>query len=545
MSTAAGTKMPSDERLTLSWFGKEKTLLRTQQGKYEWVERNDLRVDEVRLLHEIDAIGEGNGTLPGDNLVIVGDSYHALRALTRIPEYAKEYRGRIAQIYIDPPFNTGQAFTVYSDTLAHSVWLTMMRDRLRILHELLAPAGTIWVHLDSTEVHRCRCVMDDEFGHENYLATVIWQRTTAKSLARRTMGTMHEQILVYGASQSAELRPLFLPLEEEYQASRFSHEDSRGFYDTGDLTAGSYRPHLDSGQPWKGFDPSARRRCWAAPSSLLTELGLDADQISRLSMREKLDALDRAGYIHWPDKLDGFPRYKKYVHRIKGRLLGDLWTDIKVINSQAIEQTGFPTQKPEALLRRILQMGSQPGDIVLDCFAGSGTTAAVAQKMGRRWVIVELEADTVGAYVQPRLSRVVRGVDPGGITKAVSWIGGGQFRILNIGDSIYEEIDGHLFISERITNGAFAMAVCPQLGFSAASDPPFVGRKGKSRLAVLDGVADVETVRAVVARLNVGESVVVVAKAVTREAEKLLTQLSSGSRLEKVPSGLLGQNVCR
>ena len=131
--------MPSDERLTLSWFGKDQTLIRTQLGGYEWVERNDLRVDEVRLLHETDAIGEVGVALPGDNLVIASDSYHALRALTRIPEYANEYRGKVTQIYIDPPFNTGQAFTAYADALAHSVWLTMMRDRLRALHELLAP----------------------------------------------------------------------------------------------------------------------------------------------------------------------------------------------------------------------------------------------------------------------------------------------------------------------------------------------------------------------------------------------------------------------
>jgi adenine-specific DNA-methyltransferase len=535
--------MPSDERLTLSWFGKDKTLLRTPQGRYEWVERSDLRVDEVRLLHEIDAVGATGVASPGDNLAIVGDSYHALRALTRIPEYASEYRGKVTQVYIDPPFNTGQAFATYSDLLEHSVWLTMMRDRLRALHELLTPTGTIWVHLDSTEVHRCRCLMDDEFGHENYLGTVIWQRTTAKSLARRTMSTMHEQILVYGASGAAELRPLFLPLEDTYQARRFSHEDSRGLYDTGDLTAGSHRPHLDSGRPWRGFDPGARRRCWAVPSSLLIELGLDAVEISQLSMREKLDVLDEAGYIHWPDKPNGFPRYKKYLYRAKGRLLGDLWTDIKVINSQATEQRDFPTQKPEALLRRILQMGSQPGDIVLDCFAGSGTTAAVAQKMERRWVIVELESGTVDAHIRPRLTGVVSGADPGGITKAVGWMGGGGFRVLTLGDTIYEQLDGRWLIAERATNGDFAMAICPQLGFSVAADPPFVGRKGRLRLAVLDGVADVDNVRALVSRLNVGERVVVVAKAVTSAAETLLAELSPGSSIQKAPRGLMERSV--
>jgi len=262
-------------------------------------------------------------------------------------------------------------------------------------------------------------------------------------------------------------------------------------------------------------------------------------------MREKLNALDEAGYIHWPDKVDGFPRYKKYLHRAKGRLVGDLWTDINVINSQATERTGFPTQKPEALLRRVLQMGSRPGDIVLDCFAGSGTTAAVAHKMGRRWVIVELESGTVDKYIRPRLARVVSGADPGGITEEVRWTGGGGFRVLLIGDSIYEQLNGRVLLAERATNGAFAMAVCPQLGFSVSADPPFAGRRGRLRLAVLDGVADVDAVRALVSRLGVAERVVVVAKAATSEAEVLLAELSPGSCLRKAPSDLLRRRVKR
>jgi adenine-specific DNA-methyltransferase len=228
--------MVPGDRLTLSWIGKDQALIRTSRGGYEWVSRDDPRVTEVRLLHDVAVVGETVQNCVADNLLILGDSYDALRALSRIPEYAVQYRGRVRQVYIDPPFNTGQAFTTFDDALEHSVWLTMMRDRLRVLHDLLAPTGTIWVHLDSTEAHRCRCLMDDEFGPGNYLATVIWQRTTAKSLARRTLGTMHEQILVYGASDAATLNPQFRPLDNVYQTRRFSRADARGPYDTGDLT---------------------------------------------------------------------------------------------------------------------------------------------------------------------------------------------------------------------------------------------------------------------------------------------------------------------
>ncbi len=537
--------MPSVSRLTLSWVGKDQALIETAEGSYEWVERHDPRVTEVRLLYETDTVGEISEISPRDNLLIAGDSYDALRALAHIPEFAERYRGKIKQVYIDPPFNTGQAFAAYDDALEHSVWLTMMRDRLRVIHDLLAPTGTVWVHLDSTEVHRCRCLMDDEFGQDNYLGTVVWQRTTAKSLARRTMGTMHEQILVYGASEASELNPLFLPLEAAYQASRFSQRDSRGVYDTGDLTAGSHRPHLDSGQPWKGFDPGTRRRCWAVPSKILVDIGLDASEVSKLTMREKLDVLDEAGYIHWPDKFDGFPRYKKYLDRAKGRSVGDLWTDVDVINSQAMERTGFSTQKPEALIQRILDMGSNPGDTVLDCFAGSGTTAAVAHKMERRWVVVEREHRNIESFIRPRLTRVVSGVDRGGITSAVGWKKGGGFRVFSVGASIYELLAGHVFLAERATNGEFAQAVCAQLGFSVVAEPPFAGRKGRLRLAVLDGVADADTVRALVSRLDDSERVVVVAKAATQEAEMMLRELSPGSRLRKAPRDLLRRSVVR
>lgn len=537
--------MPPTGRLTLSWVGKDQALLPTAGGGYEWVDRDDPRVTDVRLLREAGSVGDIEQSPSKENLLVVGDSHDALRALANIPEYSKEYRGRVAQVYIDPPFNTGQAFETYDDALEHSVWLTMMRDRLKALHELLAPNGTIWVHLDSTEVHRCRLLMDDEFGPSNYLATVIWQRTTAKSLARRTMGTMHEQILVYGASEVAELKRLLVPLEATYQASRFSRTDDRGSYDTGDLTAGSYRPHLDSGQAWRGFNPSDKRRCWAVPSNILKEIGLDASEIKRLTMREKLDVLDEAGYIAWPDKLDGFPRYKKYLHRAKGRAIGDLWTDINVINSQAGERTGFQTQKPEALLQRVIEMGSNPGEIVLDCFAGSGTTAAVAHKMGRRWVTIESERHTVETYIRPRLERVVNGEDPGGITEATDWKKGGGFRVLTVGPSMYEVSDGRVFLAEWTADGQFAAAVCAQLGFSVSTEPPFAGRRGNIRLAVIDGVADAETVRAVIARLDETERAVVVARAVSPDAEATLKRLSPGSCLRKAPRDLFKRGVMR
>jgi adenine-specific DNA-methyltransferase len=483
----------------------------------------------------------------------------------------------------------------------------MMRERLLLIQELLSDDGTVWVHLDAAEVHRCRILMDEIFGPSNYLSTVVWQRTTAKSLAKRTMGTMHEEILVYGASEKAELQSNFTPLDAKYAAKRFSQVDERGPYDTGDLTAGSYRPHLDSGKPWRGFDPSSRRRCWAVPGGPLGEIGLEPSRTRTMGMLDKLDALDNAGYIHWPDKPGGFPRYKKYLHQAKGIALGDLWNDINVINSQAAERTGFSTQKPEALLKRILTIASRPDDIVVDCFAGSGTTAAVAHKMGRRWVTVERSSDTVKEFALPRLRGVIEGTDLGGITIEVVessaaelpddislsdvrttkrvlqalnvsdllkrgfdtdtsiaalveeieriakakkterrlWSGGGGFRVLELAPSIYDVDQGRAFLAKSATNGRFAEAVAAQLGFHIEHDAPFSGRKGRSRLAVIDGVVDVDVVRAVVSRLDDGDHTVLVGKGTTPEAGDLLRSMSPGSRLRKAPRDLLNRGVVR
>ncbi len=201
----------------------------------------------------------------------------------------------------------------------------------------------------------------------------------------------------------------------------------------------------------------------------------------------------------------------------------------------------FATPKPERLLQRIVHIATNPGDILLDCFAGSGTTAAVAHKMGRRWVTVEREAATVERFTRPRLAKVVAGEDPGGITSAVEWKGGGGFRHLKVGPSMFD-LDpdtGDVFLSEWATNGAFSEAVAVQLGFETLDEPPFCGRKGRTRLAVLDGVVGATEMEFLVASLGERERVVVVGKAFTDDAEARLRELSPGSRVRHAPHDLL------
>lgn len=541
---------PQAPLLELVWPNKDQFLLapKDDAGRPVWVPRTHPAASEVRLVEFTGTYGQVNpaSRAVADNLLFTGDSLDVLRVLAEHPEYRREYRGKIKCVYIDPPFNTGQTFEHYDDWMEHSTWLSFMRDRLLLIKDLLAPDGIVWVHLDSTEVHRARCLMDEVIGAGNYLGTVVWQRTSAKSLAKRTMGTMHESLLVYGASDQANLTTLYVPPTEEYVAKRYTQRDGRGRYDTGDLTATSHRPHLDSGKPWRGFDPSSIGRCWAVPRAPLKEAGLDDDAVAMLTMRQKLDALDEAGYVHWPTG-GGFPRLKRYLHSVKGRSVGDLWTDINVINSQAAERTDFSTQKPEALLQRVIAMSSKPDDVVLDVFGGSGTTAAAAAKMQRRWVTSELLPETVAAFIEPRLRRVVGGTDAAGITTATGWGGGGGFRSARIVESMYDVADsGVVLLSDKATNGTFARSMAAQLDFDFdAEGTPFCGRRGRMRLAVLDGSVGPDEVRLLTHALGEAERVTVVGKVVLPGTEELLASLSRGSRVRKAPRDVLADGARR
>jgi adenine-specific DNA-methyltransferase len=209
------------------------------------------------------------------------------------------------------------------------------------------------------------------------------------------------------------------------------------------------------------------------------------------------------------------------------------------------DQVAFSTPKSERLLERIVHIGSQPGDIVLDCFAGSGTTAAVAHKMGRRWVVSEIERGTVELFTQPRLETVIKGEDEGGISKTVGWSGGGGFRTVTVAPSMYEVTQFGVVLAGWATNGAFARAVAGQLGFEWQDAAPFCGVRGRMRLAVLDGAVGPEEVRQTVAALGAKERVTVVAKVVLPGSEEIMAELSRGSRVLKAPRDLLSSAARR
>lgn len=524
--------MEPSGRLELTWANKHLRLISNPDGGYEWVDPTDPRVSEVRLLHDVDTVGDD--TTDG-NLLIEGDALHALTALNRIPELARRYAGQVRLVYIDPPFNTGQAFAHYDDNLEHSVWLSMLRDRLVQLKPLLAPNGSIWVHLDDAEVHRCRVVMDEVLGAANFIGTAIWHRTKAPKNSAIHLSLDHDFLLAY-AADGRLWRSNLLPRTEAMDAKFTNRDDDpRGPWFPDNLSArnfyskGTYSITCPSGRVIAG---PPKGRFW------------------RFS-EERFKTLDADGRIWWGADGDKSPTYKLFLAEVRsGRVASTVWPPEEVgyvrngkqeIKALFPDIDPFSTPKPERLIQRVLQVASDPGDIVLDCFAGSGTTAAVAHKMGRRWVTSEREPETVSTFTRPRLEKVVKGEDPGGITDAVDWKGGGGFRLVRVGPSMFD-LDaetGDVYLAEWATNGAFSEAVAAQLGFERVGEPPFCGRKGRTRLAVLDGVVGEPEVEFLVAALDERERVVVVGQAFTEEAEPTLRRLSPGSKVRHAPHDLL------
>lgn len=399
-------------------MGKDMALIPAENGKYDyqWVEPVDPRACEVKSIETMHAVGDRAGlTGACENLLIVGDSGDALRSLGTIPEWSEKYRGQVKLVYIDPPFNTEQTFEHYADQLEHSIWLTMMRDRVRDIKPLLADDASIWVHLDDSEVHRMRVVLDEEFGPENFIAEVVWQKVYTVKNSAKYLSKDHDTILVYAVDK---------PQWQRNRLPRTSAMDAR-----------YSNPDDDPRGPWKAKPLQANKPYSKGRYSVTTPggrviAGPPPGTYWRISESE-LFRLDRDGQVWWGRDGNGTPNTKTYLGVVDGKIPQTIWRYDEVgHNDQAKREvqalvpaeSPFSTPKPERLLARIVQIGSNPGDLVLDCFAGSGTTAAVAHKMGRRWLTIELSDENVEKFVAPRLQKVVAGSDPGGITSVTARI---------------------------------------------------------------------------------------------------------------------------
>lgn len=510
--------MPDYEgRLELTWTNKSQSLLAHEDSSYQWLPPSDYRVAEVRLLHSIEAVGEVHHERDRakDNLLIQGDALNALTSLIQLPEFAREYAGKVKLAYLDPPFNTQQSFLHYDDALEHSVWLTMMRDRLMQVRTLLAPDGSIYVHCDTSEGHYLKVLLDEVFGRGNFRNELIWKRSTAHSdtkQGRREYGSIHDVLLFYSKGEQWTWNTQYTAHDEKYIRSHYTMVEPG--------TGRRYR--LDNLTAPGG----------AAKGNPLYEV-MGVTRYWRYS-REKMQALIDEGRVVMPQAGE-VPAYKRYLDETPGVPLQDLWTDINAVNSQAVEAEGYATQKPEALLERIIRTSSDEGDVVLDCFLGSGTTAAVAHKLGRRWLGVEWSQENIESYTKSRLRKVVEGQGTAGATRQ----GGGGFRVLAVAPSMFDAVDGQVFLSDWATNATLAEVTAAQLHYDFELDPPFCGRRGRSRLAVIDGLVNAAVVQLLLDALAEGERLMVCGTAIDPEARPVLKERLPGSSMRKIPQSIL------
>lgn len=581
-------------RLELTWTNKGRQLLSHEDGSYEWTERGDYRVSEVRLLHGVTTVGEVHSSTQRakDNLLIRGDALHALSSLASVPEFAKEYLGKVRLAYIDPPFNTGQAFDDYDDALEHSVWLTMMRDRLVQIRELLSPDGSVWLHLDDVEVHRARSVLDEVFGSRNAVTTIVWEK--AEGARNDTdISSAHDYILVYAVDKKKFAKSRNLLPRTASQILRYQNPDGdpRGEWRQG-----------DNGTAKSGDEKA--RFVVTLPSG--REVQPPKGAYWRFSERSLAEAVEE-GRVWFGRDGDSLPVIKRYLAEVQEGVVPRTWWPAKEVGSNQEAKRDhfrqmfpdlapFATPKPERLLHRIISIATNEDDVVLDCFVGSGTTAAVAHKLKRRWIAVEWSSSTIEAYTLSRLKMVVAGEEPGGVTslqelvsknedlpgtispaqakeasrvinvlklngllpdvpaeafteikKALStevlkvplWDGGGGFRVLDVAPSMFAVEDGDVFLSAWATGDSLAEAVAAQFGFDFDAQPPFAGSRGAIRLAVIDGFVGIDAVKYLVSSLAADELIEIYATGIDPEAQMYLRESLPGSRLVKIPSALI------
>ena len=261
----------------------------------------------------------------------------------------------------------------------------MMASRLVEMRRVLRTTGSIYLHCDPTTSHYLKLLMDAVFGARNFKSEVVWKRTSAHSGSKR-WGPVHDTLLYFSKSKKYVWNNVYQFYTKEYIEEFYRHEDERGKYRIGDLTGAGTRAG-ESGKPWRRVDPTDAGRHWAVPNRTIEAL-LGTKAI-KWPINKKLDALDKANLIYWPPR-GRVPQFKRYLDTSKGVPITDVVTDISVISTHAAERLGYPTQKPLALLERIVSASSNPGDIVLDPFCGCGTTVDAAQKLGRRWIGIDI-----------------------------------------------------------------------------------------------------------------------------------------------------------
>ncbi|MCW5698353.1 MAG: site-specific DNA-methyltransferase [Rhodospirillales bacterium] len=449
--------MSQKQKLELTWVGKENR---------PRLEPRILLEDPEKTYHAAHRVSD---TDIFDNRLIFGDNLLALKALEQ------EFAGKVKCIFIDPPYNTGSAFEHYDDGLEHSIWLGLMRDRLELIRRLMAYDGSLWITIDDNEAHYLKVMCDEIFGRFNFVGNAIWQKKYTIANDAKWLSENHDHVLIYASNKEA-WRP--------YRLERSAEMDSR------------YRnPDNHPKGPWKSTPLYAKRTGTEKEQafSFRFKNGVVWSPPKGTSPRfpaEALRQMDENDEIWFGSNGNATPSRKTFLRELKvsGPPAPTIWLhsdagnnheareEVKAINPE----DSFATPKPEKLLKRILDLATLPGDLVLDSFAGSGTTGAVAHKMGRRWIMVEL-GEHCHTHIIPRLKKVIDGEDTGGITEAVDWQGGGGFRYYRLAPSLLETDKwGREVISKAYNAAMLAEALCKLEGFTYAPSDTVYWQQGHS-----------------------------------------------------------------
>ena len=407
---------------TLNWLTREEDVRAAGRAPY-------------RLLEEVSDLSVGDRD--SGNMLIQGDNLEALKAL--LPFYA----GRVKCIYIDPPYNTRSAFAHYDDNVEHTRWLAMMWPRLELLRDLLSEDGSIWVSLDDHEAHYFKVIGDEIFGRRNFILDIAWQKRDGPPNDRK-IGMVHEHVLVWATHREGDSKQTVA--ERGFNLMPRTEKANSKYAVYPELTG------PDPNGPFRKIDPTVNAKGGRHVDHLIFPLKnpFTGDSVyprkgrNWAHNREEMEKLNVERRLYWGVKgTAGTPMKKLYLSETKqGMTSPSVWSGL-ALNQHASsemekifgEKAAFETPKPEALIERILQIATDPGDLVLDSFLGSGTTAAVAHKMARRWIGIEM-GDHAVSHCAPRLNKVIEG-EQGGISESAGWAGGGGFRFYRLGPPVF------------------------------------------------------------------------------------------------------------
>lgn len=537
--------MNNKPKLELTWIGKD------EQPKLE-----------PRIL--IEDPEKSYGDKNNANMLIYGDNLLALKALEQ------DFTGRIKCIYIDPPFNTGSAFEHYDDSLEHSIWLSLLRNRLEILHRLLAVDGSIYVHIDNNEQAYLKVIMDEIFNRDNFVQMISVKRASPAGFKVINPGplTVTDYILLYAKDKSRfYYNPLRIPVQydDNYNLYIKNINDSSDNWVFGKLVDIIYEKFQFN--DWRDAKKTWGNNWKSVRDSLLGDLAIemkdsvvsirdphkpsqtirDAMSLSRKNP-DKVITIMRDGYnpiyilnggslSFYKDKLRVI-----YGELVPTELLTDFWADINFAGIASEGGIQFKnSKKPEMLLRRVLEISSQEGDIILDSFLGSGTTAAVAHKMKRKWIGVEL-GEHCHSHCLPRLQSACDGSDQTGISKSVGWKGGGGFKYYYLAPSLLKQDKyGNWIIEEKYNANMLAAAMAKHNNFKYQPSAEVYWKQGQSSekdfIYTTTQFITVEKLDQIHEEMQPDESLLICCKKFSKPCENRYSNIT----IKKIPQMLLGK----